>query len=123
MKHFSPAEFHAFDKMDGDFLTFLDAVRDKAGIPFTLTSDYRTPENNAAQSGSSKTSLHLSGRAVDFVLDDWSRENWWKVTAAVVLCSENRSVELELVHGPADAHCHLGLFSDDRPSRLVLNLT
>src|SRR5690242_17523166 len=66
LSHFSWREFKHPDLMDAPFLFWLDHVRDLAGIPFNLTSDARTPEENAAASGSSPTSLHLIGRAVDF---------------------------------------------------------
>lgn len=121
MKHFQPSEFRAFDKMAPEFLAFLDDVRDTAGVPFRLTSDWRSPVGNAAASGSSPTSLHLLGRAVDFTVP-WTREALWSVTMAVMLRAHGHSVELELVSGPTDHHIHLGLFPDNRPSRLILTL-
>lgn len=123
MKKLKPADFKHFERMAPDVLDFLDTVLDQAGVAYRLTSDWRDPATNAAASGSSPTSLHLSGRAVDLVVTPWNRETLWAFTAAVVRNSANRSVELELVSGPSDKHIHLGLFPDGRPSRLVLSLT
>lgn len=125
MKHFQPAEFHDLPHMHPDMLALLDDVREACGIPLRLTSDFRSPAANAAASGSSPTSLHLLGRAVDFVPAVWDRETLFRIVASVILVSKNRamSIELELVQGAADKHVHLGVFPDNRPSRLVLNIT
>lgn len=69
LKHFSPSEFTllgevVFDKMQPDFLAMLDECRHRAGVPFKITSSYRTPEKNRMVGGS-PTSMHLKGRAVD----------------------------------------------------------
>ena len=122
MKHFQPREFKRLDLMDASFLRFLDAVRERANIAFRLTSDARTDGENERVGGSS-TSLHLYGRAVDFVPASWDRETLWRVVKAVMDESANHSVELELVQSPRDHHIHLGLFVDKRLSRLVLNVT
>lgn len=53
-----------FDKMQPEFLALLDECRHIAGVPFKITSSYRTPEKNRAVGGS-PTSMHLRGRAVD----------------------------------------------------------
>lgn len=123
MQYFQPREFKHFDLMDAEFLRFLDAVRRRANIAFRLTSDARTPAHNATLSGASPTSLHLLGRAVDFVPAAWDREVLWRIVKAVIDESFDKSVELELVQGPTDKHIHLGLFPDNRPSRVVLNVT
>lgn len=44
----------------------LEPVRDHYGIPFRPNSGYRCPALNAAMPGSSKTSQHMTGQAVDF---------------------------------------------------------
>lgn len=123
MKHFTEAEFHNFAHMSPEILTLLDDVREMCGVPLRLTSDYRSPAANAAASGSSPTSLHLLGRAVDFVPAVWDRETLFRIVAAVILCKKDASIELELVQGAADKHVHLGVFPDKRASRLVLNIT
>jgi len=73
MKHFKEYEFvmdgeQVFDKMDDDFLDMLDSARGFAGVPFRITSSYRTPEYNALVRGN-KNSSHLRGLAVDLSVD------------------------------------------------------
>lgn len=123
MKYFQPAEFEGFDHMNAELLALLDDVRERCGVALRITSAFRTPAANTAASGSSPTSLHMLGRAVDFVPAVWDRETLWKVVEAVILCKKDAtSVELELTQGDADKHVHLGLFPDKRPSRLVLTI-
>jgi len=70
MKYFKLSEFDSPDapgsgsNMDPEFLEKLDAIREDAGIPFRITSGYRTPEHNM-KVGGVKTSAHRLGRAVD----------------------------------------------------------
>ena len=77
MKYFEFSEFDSPDEvgsgrrfMDSDFLSMLDNARDIAGIPFKITSGYRTPSHNAYVGGvqpglKSKGSSHLFGYAAD----------------------------------------------------------
>lgn len=53
-----------FDKMDQDFLALLDQCREIAGVPFIISSSYRTVKKNKLVGGS-PGSMHLKGRAVD----------------------------------------------------------
>lgn len=122
--YFARSEFKHPDLMDESFLYWLDSVRSRYGSPLTITSDYRTPEENAVASGSSPTSLHLIGRAVDV---QWvpDRERRWALVAALVQTASatGAAPELELVNGPTDQHIHIGLFpTGDSPS-LEVNLT
>ncbi|MCL2738684.1 MAG: D-Ala-D-Ala carboxypeptidase family metallohydrolase [Bacteroidales bacterium] len=50
--------------MDQDFLTKLDAIREKAGIPFILTSAYRSKDWELSKKRDGK-SVHTLGKAVD----------------------------------------------------------
>tara|TARA_R110002020_G_scaffold49786_2_gene141406 strand:- start:4802 stop:5185 length:384 start_codon:yes stop_codon:yes gene_type:complete len=80
-KHFSYKEFDCksgkgkgIDNMDHYFICLLDDAREIAGIPFRITSGYRTPEHNTAmlEQGykTSKTSSHLKGLAADIYAND-----------------------------------------------------
>jgi len=125
VKHFAAQEFKHPELVNADFLRWLDQVRDVAGVPFHLTSDARTPEENAAASGSSPTSLHLLGRAVDFALPEDVTARY-HIVRAVFLCevSAPGPIELELVHGPSDHHIHLGCYLQaSHPPQLELTLT
>lgn len=53
-----------FNKMNPDFLVKLDTCRELSGVPFRITSSFRTPEKNR-RVGGSPGSMHLKGRAVD----------------------------------------------------------
>ena len=119
LRHFSVIEFNRADLMDDAFLRWLDDVRHKAGVPFKITSDARDAAHNA-KVGGAPTSLHLPGRAVDFTLRAWDREALWKIAQAVCQTPTPGGVGVELEFVIADQHCHLGLFPDTRPSRLVL---
>jgi len=79
MLHFELSEFDSPDEkgsgkkyMDCTFLSMLDDARRIAGIPFRITSGYRTPSHNAYVGGSlpdpmrnKKGSSHLYGYAAD----------------------------------------------------------
>jgi Peptidase M15 len=120
LRHFAATEFRHPELVDNAAAVWLDDIRDLYGFPLTLTSDARSPEENAAASGSSPTSLHLLGRAFDLQwIDD--PEHLWSFVEAVYLASGDRAVELELVHGAGDHHLHIGLFPDDgHHSRLLV---
>lgn len=76
MKYFKVSEFDSPDEvgsgsnMDATFLEMLDDARGWAGIPFKITSGFRTPSHNAYVGGvqaglKSKGSSHLFGYAAD----------------------------------------------------------
>jgi len=123
LKHFEDHEFRKKDKMDTEFLAFLDEVRGEAGLGFYLTSDARDAETNK-QAGGVSTSLHVydntkKASAVDFVTKNSRNRNTqgyyedlWKITAAVIKVANHHKqrVQLELVKGKEDWHIHLGLY-------------
>jgi uncharacterized protein YcbK (DUF882 family) len=88
MKYFKPEEFTmagkvVFDQMDAGFLAKLDACREAAGVGFTITSSYRSPEHNRRVGGSPR-SMHLKGRAVDIRVSDGAMR-WAVIKAAIGL--------------------------------------
>lgn len=126
LRHFTAAEFRHAPLVDYSCATFLDQLREAYGLPLVLTSDARTPAENAAASGSSPTSLHLAGRAFDLAWPGGEEEVWRFLTAFFLALGwtppegRNRSVELELVHSATDKHVHFGIFPNVRPSRLLI---
>jgi len=70
MKYFTYSEFDSPDsprsglKMNKYFLKVLDEARDIAGIPFKISSGYRTKKHNKAVGGVEGSS-HTLGLAVD----------------------------------------------------------
>ena len=64
LTHFNKNEFEYPYKMDHDLLRKLDVARTLAGIPFVITSDFRTEAHND-RIGGAENSAHLRGLAVD----------------------------------------------------------
>jgi hypothetical protein len=52
-------------QLDPELWAMLDMAREKAGVPFVITSGRRTPDQNAALRGAVSDSSHLSGFGVD----------------------------------------------------------
>lgn len=61
-KHFSDEEVAGLDR---ELCAKLDMAREKAGVPFIITSGKRSPEQNANLIGAVSDSAHLTGLAVD----------------------------------------------------------
>lgn len=64
-------QFFKEDEVKGlmiQFVMLLDAARAKAGIPFIISSGFRTPEANK-KAGGAENSAHLRGMAVDLVVN------------------------------------------------------
>jgi hypothetical protein len=71
-KWFSDAEVVGLDK---ELCAKLDMAREKAGVPFVITSGLRTPAQNACIHGAVADSAHLSGLAVDLATGDDHMKN------------------------------------------------
>lgn len=108
--YFKPAEWHHLEGVDYDFARWLDVVRLYCRVPLIITSDARTPDENAA-AGGSPTSLHLLGRAVD-IHWDFSNEQLYKILDAVFDAGQGKGVEVEVVPTGPQRHLHIGLFAD-----------
>lgn len=65
-KHFKDSEVIG---LKPELVTMLDKARDIAGVPFVITSGYRTPEHNAEVGGVDGSS-HTLGLAVDLLVQD-----------------------------------------------------
>jgi len=92
-KHFRWKEFDCksgkgkgIDNMNENFICMLDDARELAGIPFKITSGFRTPEYNKLlmQEGykTSKNSAHTKGLAVDIYTSDSSSR--YKILTALL---------------------------------------
>lgn len=73
MNYFTLDEFDSPDhkgsgvNMDNDFIKMLNVARKNAGIPFKITSGYRTADHNKKVGGVSNSS-HLNGLAADIAV-------------------------------------------------------
>lgn len=102
LEHFHRDEFDDFEKMDEEVLIDLDLAREKAGIPFVITSDYRTPKYNR-EIGGVEDSAHTKGLAVDIAAHEWDRETRNLVIVALVDCGFRRIGEAEsFIHADQD---------------------
>lgn len=81
LKYFKAHEFSDFSKMDPELLRRLDKAREIAGIPFKITSSYRSPAYNASVGGVANSS-HTKGLAVDISCTD-SRQRFLMLKALI----------------------------------------
>jgi len=69
--------------MDSGTLARADEARDIAGLPFVITSGYRTPEHNAAVGGV-PDSAHTTGNAFDVSIVEYTEADVVRIVAALV---------------------------------------
>ena len=111
LKYFDISEFDSPDlpssgiNMDSGFLQLLDECRETAGIPFKITSGYRTKEYNQSLKDrgykASKNSAHLKGFAVDIAATDSVTRH--KIISAALSVGINRiGVAKTFVHLDTD---------------------
>jgi len=88
LEYFSFYEFDSPDLpgsgkrfMDLEFMSLIDDERGIAGIPFRITSGYRTPSHNAIVGGVEDSS-HTRGLAADIYTPD-GRHRWLIVDALI----------------------------------------
>lgn len=84
MKYFKMEEFNCPEDnpncMDPILLGWLNRARDVSGIPYIITSGFRTPEENTI-AGGVKTSSHLTGEAVDIACPTSATR--WKILRGI----------------------------------------
>lgn len=76
---------------------------DATGVPITVTSTFRSPDQNARTSGSSRTSLHMSGNAIDVRTNNKSTEELQRTVQSLKRAGFNK-VLLENDHIHAEIH-------------------
>jgi zinc D-Ala-D-Ala carboxypeptidase len=93
MKHFNISEFDSPDSlgsgknMNPKFLEMLDEAREIAGVPFHITSGYRTIAHNKKVKGKSNSS-HLKGYSADILV--FSDTERWRIFNALMKVGFNR---------------------------------
>ena len=109
----SPLEKGSGSRMDKTFLEMLDKAREKASVPFKITSGYRVPADieRLLKRGYkvSKNSSHLKGMAADIaILDSVTR---FKVIDALLYAGFTRI-------GIADTFIHVDC-DPDKPQNVI----
>ena len=97
-------------------------ISDTHCMQFLLALLVRPDENKVV--GGSPTSLHMQGRAVDFVISPrrWNSEDLWALVRAVAAVESAYGVtfELEIAQSPSDRHIHLALQPLKKAGELIL---
>ncbi len=111
-KYFKPTEktgsFGTIADLKFDLVTMLDQARDIAGVPFKITSGYRSPEHNK-KVGGVDDSAHLTREAVDIACT--SNANRHKIINALIKVGFNRI-------GIAGTFIHCDI-SKDKPQNTI----
>lgn len=101
LKHF---EEHEVEGLRPELALRLDVARDIAGVPFRITSGFRTPEHNAAVGGKSN-SAHLRGWAADLFVPAVSNRTRYHLVRGLFLAGFRRVVlykDTGCVHADCD---------------------
>ena len=105
LKYFSDFEFvcddeYCINKMSPILLKKLDHARSLAGVPFNITSSWRSEEKNKAINGASNSS-HLRGNAVDIACDSSSKRH--SIVLALLSAGFNRiGIAKTFIHADVD---------------------
>ena len=106
-KYFSEHEFQkvhcSMDDIDPSSLKRLDYAREYAGIPFIISSAYRSKEHELER-GRTGASAHTRGRAFDIVCGD-SRSRALIIAAAVKVGFTRIGIGSSFIHLDDDVHC------------------
>lgn len=105
-RYFTEAEFKraspacSLSDMSDQFMKFLDEAREKAGIPFVISSAYRSVEHELKR-GRLGTSSHCKGIAVDIACS--TSLNRLKIVKALLDCGAVRiGIHSKFIHVDLD---------------------
>lgn len=103
-KYFTENEFRCpccgMLRLDPTLVDLLDQAREKAGIPFRITSGYRCPNHNR-EVGGKPSSAHLAGKAADIKVNS-SRERYFIVRALLEAGFQRVGIAKGFVHADVD---------------------
>ena len=95
--------------MNPNLLMLVDKMRHRAGIPFHITSAYRSKKYNDALKNSSKNSAHIKGLAVDIAATDSA--NRFKIIEAALFLGIQRI-------GVGSTFIHIDIDDKDKPAKV-----
>jgi uncharacterized protein YcbK (DUF882 family) len=98
--YFKPEEVVGLNE---EFVAQLDKARHISGIPFIITSGFRTPEKNQSVIGSVPDSAHLKGLAVDLAVSN-SHDVALIIDAAKQVGITRRGIYLDRHFNPTHIH-------------------
>lgn len=111
LKYFNLSEFDSPDhegshvNMDADFLQLLDKAREIAGVPFKITSGYRTKAYNESLRAkgykASPNSSHTKGVAVDIAISSGA-ERWAILNALIQVGVRRFGIANGFLHADVD---------------------
>jgi len=116
LKYFKMEEFNqpglpeSWKKMDLNLLLLVDKMRHRAGIPFRITSAYRSQEYNDALKNSSKNSAHIKGKALDIAATD-SRSRYLILEAAIHFGIQRIGI--------SDSFIHIDIADIEKPAKVA----
>lgn len=97
------------ENLNEEFIAKLDQARHIAGIPFVITSGFRSPEKNESVVGAVADSAHLKGLAVDLRVHN-SHEVSRIIDAAKASGITRRGIYVDKSFQPV--HVHLDIDPD-----------
>lgn len=96
----SPDDPLSYKKMEEELVKKLDFAREVAGIPFVITSGYRTKAQNKKVGGVYNSS-HCKGLAADIFCDN--NTNRWKIVDSLIKARFNRiGIAKNFIHVDCD---------------------
>lgn len=121
IQHFTPADFKNPDRMGYEFVKWLDGVRELAGVPILVSSDYRDPAYNASVGGA-KDSAHTDDpcNAADIRKHPTPSDPNWNFARFKIVDAALQSGCVRIGFYP-NGSLHLDKTEDKRPSPRLWN--
>lgn len=116
IRHFKPQEFTNPERMGFEFMLWLEKLRVTAGVPFVITSSFRSREHNASVGGASD-SAHMDTpcNAVDIGMRPRADDPNWNFTRFQIV-STAISLGCKRIGTYADGSLHLDRTENERPA-------